>query len=315
MRDLKMNKRILVTGGAGFIGSHLCNKLLNDGNEVICVDNYFTGNKNNIIHLLENPYFELIRHDITFPLYLEIDEIYNLACPASPKYYQFDPIQTIKTSVLGSINLLGLAKRLKIKILQASTSEIYGNPKEYPQTEAYWGNVNPIGIRACYDEGKRCAETIFYNYYRALNLPIKIVRIFNTYGTKMQIDDGRVISNFIIQALKNQDLTIYGDGQQIRCFCYVDDLIEGLIKMMENDIVGPVNLGNPYEEITILDLAKTIIELTDSKSKIIFKELPEDDPIKRKPDISLAMNKLKWNPKITLQKGLMETITYFKGLL
>jgi len=310
-----MNKRILVTGGAGFIGSHLCNKLLNDGNEVICVDNYFTGNKNNIIHLLENPYFELIRHDITFPLYLEIDEIYNLACPASPKYYQFDPIQTIKTSVLGSINLLGLAKRLKIKILQASTSEIYGNPKEYPQTEAYWGNVNPIGIRACYDEGKRCAETIFYNYYRALNLPIKIVRIFNTYGTKMQIDDGRVISNFIIQALKNQDLTIYGDGQQIRCFCYVDDLIEGLIKMMENDIVGPVNLGNPYEEITILDLAKTIIELTDSKSKIIFKELPEDDPIKRKPDISLAMNKLKWNPKITLQKGLMETITYFKGLL
>ena len=315
MRDLKMNKRILVTGGAGFIGSHLCNKLLNDGNEVICVDNYFTGNKNNIIHLLENPYFELIRHDITFPLYLEIDEIYNLACPASPKYYQFDPIQTIKTSILGSINLLGLAKRLKIKILQASTSEIYGNPKEYPQTEAYWGNVNPIGIRACYDEGKRCAETIFYNYYRALNLPIKIVRIFNTYGTKMQIDDGRVISNFIIQALKNQDLTIYGDGQQIRCFCYVDDLIEGLIKMMENDIVGPVNLGNPYEEITILDLAKTIIELTDSKSKIIFKELPEDDPIKRKPDISLAMNKLKWNPKITLQKGLMETITYFKGLL
>ena len=310
-----MNKRILVTGGAGFIGSHLCNKLLNDGNEVICVDNYFTGNKNNIIHLLENPYFELIRHDITFPLYLEIDEIYNLACPASPKYYQFDPIQTIKTSILGSINLLGLAKRLKIKILQASTSEIYGNPKEYPQTEAYWGNVNPIGIRACYDEGKRCAETIFYNYYRALNLPIKIVRIFNTYGTKMQIDDGRVISNFIIQALKNQDLTIYGDGQQIRCFCYVDDLIEGLIKMMENDIVGPVNLGNPYEEITILDLAKTIIELTDSKSKIIFKELPEDDPIKRKPDISLAMNKLKWNPKITLQKGLMETITYFKGLL
>lgn len=315
MRDLKMNKRILVTGGAGFIGSHLCNKLLNDGNEVICVDNYFTGNKNNIIHLLENPYFELIRHDITFPLYLEIDEIYNLACPASPKYYQFDPIQTIKTSILGSINLLGLAKRLKIKILQASTSEIYGNPKEYPQTEAYWGNVNPIGIRACYDEGKRCAETIFYNYYRALNLPIKIVRIFNTYGTKMQIDDGRVISNFIIQALKNQDLTIYGDGQQIRCFCYIDDLIEGLIKMMENDIVGPVNLGNPYEEITILDLAKTIIELTDSKSKIIFKELPEDDPIKRKPDISLAMNKLKWNPKITLQKGLMETITYFKGLL
>jgi len=311
-----MKKPILVTGGAGFIGSHLCERLLNEGNEVICVDNFFTGSKQNIIHLLDNPYFEIIRHDITFPLYIEVDEIFNLACPASPIYYQFDPVQTTKTSVIGAINMLGLAKRLKIKILQASTSEVYGDPEVHPQTESYRGNVNPIGPRACYDEGKRCAETLFFDYYRQLKIKIKVIRIFNTYGPKMQPDDGRVISNFIVQALKNKDITIYGDGSQTRSFCYVDDLVEGIIKMMgsREDFVGPVNLGNPVE-FTILDLAKKIIKLTDSKSKIIYKPLPEDDPKQRQPNVELAKKELKWKPKIKLDEGLKRTIHYFKRLL
>ena len=311
-----MKKRILVTGGAGFIGSHLCERLLNEGNEVICVDNFFTGSKQNIIHLLNNPYFEIVRHDITFPLYVEVDEIYNLACPASPIHYSFDPVQTTKTSVIGSINMLGLAKRLKIKILQASTSEVYGDPEVHPQTESYRGNVNPIGLRACYDEGKRCAETLFFDYYRQLKINIKVIRIFNTYGPKMQPDDGRVISNFIVQALKNKDITIYGDGSQTRSFCYVDDLIEGIIKMMNSreDFVGPMNLGNP-NEFTILELAKKIIKLTHSKSKIIYKPLPEDDPKQRQPDIELAKKELKWKPKIQLDEGLEKTINYFARLL
>lgn len=311
-----MKKRILVTGGAGFIGSHLCERLLNEGNEVICVDNFFTGKKRNIIHLLKNSYFEILRHDITFPLYIEVDEIYNLACPASPVYYQFDPIQTTKTSVIGAINMLGLAKRLKIKILQASTSEIYGDPKIHPQTETYRGNVNPIGPRACYDEGKRCAETLFFDYYRQLNLKIKVVRIFNTYGPNMQPDDGRVVSNFILQALKNEDITIYGDGNQTRSFCYIDDLVEGIIKMMNrgDDFTGPVNLGNP-NEFTILELAKIIIKLTNSKSKFVYKPLPEDDPMQRKPDISLAKKELGWEPKIPLEEGLIKAIDYFQGLI
>jgi len=311
-----MKKRILVTGGAGFIGSHLCEKLLNQDNEVICVDNFFTGNKQNIIHLLDNPYFEIIRHDITFPLYIEVDEIFNLACPASPVYYSLDPVQTTKTSVMGAINMLGLAKRLKIKVLQASTSEVYGDPKVHPQPESYRGNVNPIGPRACYDEGKRCAETLFFDYYRQLKIKIKVIRIFNTYGPKMQPDDGRVISNFIVQALKNKDITIYGDGNQTRSFCYVDDLVEGIIKMMNGreDFVGPVNIGNPVE-FTILDLAKKIIKLTDSKSKIIYKPLPEDDPKRRKPNIELAKKELNWEPKVQLDKGLKNTINYFKRLL
>ena len=311
-----MKKRSLITGGAGFIGSHLCEKLLKAGNEVICVDNFFTGSKQNIIHLLENPYFEIIRHDITFPLYIEIDEIYNLACPASPVYYSFDPIQTTKTSVMGAINMLGLAKRLKIKILQASTSEVYGDPEVHPQTESYRGNVNPIGPRACYDEGKRCAETLFFDYYRQLKIKIKVIRIFNTYGPKMQPDDGRVISNFIVQALKNKDITIYGDGSQTRSFCYVDDLVEGIIKMMNSreNFVGPVNLGNP-NEFTILELAKKIIKLTDSKSNIIYKLLPEDDPKRRQPDIELAKKELKWEPKIELNEGLKKTINYFERQL
>lgn len=311
-----MKKRILVTGGAGFIGSHLCERLLNEGNEVICVDNYFTGSKQNIIHLIDNPYFEIIRHDITFPLYVEVDEIYNLACPASPVYYSFDPIQTTKTSVMGAINMLGLAKRLKIKILQASTSEIYGDPEVHPQPESYRGNVNPIGPRACYDEGKRCAETLFFDYYRQLRIKIKVIRIFNTYGPKLQPDDGRVISNFIVQALKNKDITIYGDGSQTRSFCYVDDLVEGIIKMMNSrdDFVGPVNLGNPTE-FTILNLAKKIIKLTDSKSNIIYNSLPEDDPKQRQPNIELAHKELKWEPKIQLDEGLKKTINYFERLL
>ena len=311
-----MKKRILVTGGAGFIGSHLCEKLLNEGNEVICVDNFFTGSKQNIIHLLDNPYFEIVRHDITFPLYIEVDEIYNLACPASPIYYSFDPVQTTKTSVMGAINMLGLAKRLKIKILQASTSEVYGDPEIHPQPESYWGNVNPIGPRACYDEGKRCAETLFFDYYRQLKIKIKVIRIFNTYGPKMQPDDGRVISNFMVQALKNKYITIYGDGSQTRSFCYVDDLVDGIIKMMNSreNFVGPLNIGN-HAEFTILELAKKIIKLADSKSNIIYQPLPEDDPKRRKPNIELAKKELKWEPKIQLDEGLKKTINYFERLL
>ena len=311
-----MKKRILVTGGAGFIGSHLCEKLLNQGNEVICVDNFFSGIKQNIAHLLDNLYFEIVRHDITFPLYVEVDEIYNLACPASPVYYRFDPVQTTKTSVMGAINMLGLAKRLKIKVLQASTSEVYGDPEVHPQMESYRGNVNPIGPRACYDEGKRCAETLFFDYYRQLKIKIKVIRIFNTYGPKMQPDDGRVISNFVVQSLKNKDITIYGDGGQTRSFCYVDDLVEGIIKMMNSreDFVGPVNLGNP-KEFSILELAKKIIKLTNSKSKIIYKPLPEDDPKQRQPNIELANKELNWEPKIELDEGLKKTISYFEKIL
>ena len=309
-----MKNRILVTGGAGFIGSHLCHKLLNEGNEIVCVDNFFTGSKDNIKNLLNNPYFEFIRHDICFPLYIEVDEIYNLACPASPIHYQFDPVQTTKVNVLGSINMLGLAKRLKIRILQASTSEIYGNPLEHPQTEDYWGNVNTIGPRACYDEGKRCAETLFFDYHRQHKLDIKVVRIFNTYGPRMHPNDGRVVSNFIVQALNGQDITVYGDGSQTRSFCYVDDLVDGIFRMMNvnSSFTGPVNLGNPVE-FTVLELAKLVIELTDSKSKIIFKDLPQDDPEKRKPDISLAKDKLDWQPSIELEEGLLRTIHYFKS--
>jgi len=309
-------KRILVTGGAGFIGSHLCERLLNDGNEVICMDNYFTGAKQNIAHLLNNPYFEAIRHDVTMPYYLEIDEIYNLACPASPVHYQFDAIQTVKTSVMGAINMLGLAKRVKAKILQASTSEVYGDPSVHPQTESYWGNVNPVGIRSCYDEGKRCAETLFMDYYRMNDVKIKIIRIFNTYGPKMHPNDGRVVSNFIIQALKNKDITIFGDGLQTRSFQYVDDLIEAMIKMMntEDGFIGPVNIGNP-NEFTMLELAQKVIELTNSKSKIVFCPLPSDDPKQRQPNISLAKSKLNWQPTIQLHEGLLKTIEYFKIII
>ncbi len=309
-------KRILITGGAGFIGSHLCERLLEEGNEVLCVDNFFTGNKNNILPFLDNKRFELIRHDITFPLYVEVDEIYNLACPASPIHYQFDPVQTTKTSVHGAINMLGLAKRTKAKILQASTSEVYGDPEIHPQTESYWGRVNPIGIRACYDEGKRCAETLFFDYWRQHKVKIRVVRIFNTYGPNMHPNDGRVVSNFIVQALKGEDITIYGDGSQTRSFQYIDDLIEGMIKMMNNteEFIGPVNLGNP-NEFTIKELAEKIIEMTGSKSKIVFKPLPEDDPKQRQPDITLAKEKLNWEPKINLEDGLKKTIEYFKKLL
>lgn len=311
-----MKKRILVTGGAGFIGSHLCEKLLNRGDEVICVDNFFSGSKQNIIHLLDNPYFEIVRHDITFSLYIEVDEIYNLACPASPVYYSFDPVQTTKTSVMGAINMLGLAKRLKIKVLQASTSEVYGDPEVHPQPESYRGNVNPIGPRACYNEGKRCAETLFFDYYRQLKIKIKVIRIFNTYGPKMQPDDGRVISNFIVQALKNKDITIYGDGKQTRSFCYIDDLIDGMIKMMDSSekFIGPVNLGNS-NELTILDLAKKIIKLTNSKSIIIHKVLPDNGPKQRQPNINLAKKELNWEPKIQLEEGLKKTISYFEKIL
>ncbi len=309
-------KKILVTGGAGFLGSHLCERLLKEGNEVICVDNFYTGQKANIAHLLNNPYFEVIRHDITFPLYVEVDEIYNLACPASPVHYQFDPVQTTKTSVHGAINMLGLAKRLKIKILQASTSEVYGDPLIHPQREDYWGNVNPIGPRSCYDEGKRCAETLFFDYHRQYRLRIKVARIFNTYGPRMYPDDGRVVSNFIMQALRGEDITIYGDGSQTRCFCYVDDMIDGLIKLMNSpdSFTGPVNLGNPVE-ITILELAQMIIELTGSSSKIEFLPLPENDPRRRRPDITLAREKLRWEPKTDLTAGLLKTIEYFRGIM
>ncbi len=306
-------KTTLVTGGAGFLGSHLCKKLLDKGHEVICVDNFYTGSKTNILPLMSNPYFEVIRHDVTFPLYLEVDEIYNLACPASPIHYQNDPVQTTKTSVHGAINMLGLAKRLGIKILQASTSEVYGNPNVHPQKESYWGNVNPIGIRSCYDEGKRAAETLFFDYRRQHNLDIKVIRIFNTYGPNMHPNDGRVVSNFIVQALQNIDITIYGDGQQTRSFCYVDDLLEGMVLLMEtpSDVTGPINIGNP-NEFTILQLAKKIIEITNSTSQIIFKPLPQDDPLQRKPDITLAKEKLNWNPSIQLEEGLIKTIEYFK---
>ncbi|MFA5782555.1 MAG: UDP-glucuronic acid decarboxylase family protein [Bacteroidales bacterium] len=311
-----MKKKILVTGGAGFLGSHLCEKLLNEGNEVICLDNYFTGQKRNVIHLLKNPYFELIRHDVTMPFFIEVDEIYNLACPASPIHYQYNPIKTIKTSVMGAVNMLGLAKRIRAKILQASTSEVYGDPVIHPQTEDYWGNVNPVGIRACYDEGKRCAEALFVNYNRQNNVRIKILRIFNTYGPRMHPNDGRVISNFIVQALNGHDITIYGDGSQTRSFCYVDDMIDVMIRMMNtpDDFKGPVNAGNP-NEFTILQLAETVIRLTKSHSKIIKKPLPEDDPMQRQPDISLANKELGWEPEIQLEDGLNKTILFFKEIL
>jgi len=309
-------KKILVTGGAGFLGSHLCEKLIHDGHEVIAVDNFYTGNKDNIINLLNNPRFELMRHDVTFPLYLEVDEIYNLACPASPIHYQYDPVQTTKTSVHGAINMLGLAKRLKAKILQASTSEVYGDPSLHPQKEDYWGNVNPIGARSCYDEGKRCAETLFFDYRRQHKLNIKVARIFNTYGPNMHPSDGRVVSNFIIQALRDEPITIYGDGNQTRSFCYVDDLIEGIIKLMatSESVTGPINLGNP-NEFSMLELANLVIELTGSKSDIIFQKLPEDDPKQRQPSISLAKAELKWEPKIELKDGLKKTIEYFKKIV
>lgn len=313
---MHLRKRILVTGGAGFLGSHLCERLLKDGHEVICVDNFFTGTKANIQPLLANPYLEVLRHDITFPLYVEVDEIYNLACPASPIHYQHDPVQTTKTSVHGAINMLGLAKRLKAKILQASTSEVYGDPKIHPQPESYWGNVNPIGFRSCYDEGKRCAETLFFDYHRQHRLRIKVARIFNTYGPRMHPNDGRVVSNFIVQALSGKDITVFGDGSQSRSFCYVDDMIEAFIRLMDSpdDFTGPVNLGNPGE-FTILELAQKIIGLTKSKSRIVFKPLPQDDPIQRQPDITLAREKLGWEPKIGLEGGLKQTIIYFENLL
>ncbi len=309
-----MKKRILVTGGAGFLGSHLCDRLLQDGNEVICVDNYFTGQKQNVVHLLQNPYFELIRHDVTMPFFIEVDEIYNLACPASPIHYQYNPIKTMKTSVMGAINMLGLAKRIKAKILQASTSEVYGDPKIHPQPEHYWGHVNPIGPRACYDEGKRSAETLFINYHKQNNVRIKIARIFNTYGPRMHPNDGRVVSNFIMQALKGEDVTIYGDGSQTRSFCYVDDLIHGLINLMQtgDEFIGPINIGNP-KEFKIIDLANKIIELTGSASKIIYEPLPEDDPMQRQPDITLAKKVLEWEPAVPLDLGLQRTIEYFSS--
>jgi UDP-glucuronate decarboxylase len=311
-----MRKKVLVTGGAGFIGSHLCERLLNDGNEVICLDNYFTGQKQNVVHLLDNPYFELIRHDVTMPFFIELDEIYNLACPASPIHYQYNPIKTIKTSVMGAVNMLGLAKRINAKILQASTSEVYGDPQIHPQTEDYWGHVNPIGTRACYDEGKRCAEALFVNYYRQNNVRIKIMRIFNTYGPNMHPNDGRVVSNFIVQALNNQDITLYGDGMQTRSFQYVDDLVEGAIRLMAtgDDFTGPINIGNPGE-FTIRELAEIVIRLTSSKSKIVFMPLPSDDPMQRQPDISLARKILDWEPKVQLEEGLLKTIEYFKGII
>ncbi len=310
-------KKILVTGGAGFIGSHLCERLLQEGNEVICLDNYFTGSKANILHLLDNPYFELIRHDVTTPFYIEVDEIYNLACPASPIHYQYNPIKTIKTSVMGAINMLGLAKRIRAKVLQASTSEVYGDPKIHPQTEEYWGNVNPIGQRSCYDEGKRCAETLFMDYHQQNKVRIKIVRIFNTYGPRMHPNDGRVVSNFIVQALKGEEITLYGDGNQTRSFQYIDDLLEGLIRMMQtpDEIIGPINIGNPGE-FTIRELAEKIKELTGSASKIVYKPLPSDDPAQRQPDISKAKKYLdNWEPGIKLEEGLIKTIDYFSKLL
>ncbi|MBB4036268.1 UDP-glucuronate decarboxylase [Dysgonomonas hofstadii] len=309
-------KKILVTGGAGFIGSHLCERLLNEGNEVLCLDNYFTGSKENVVHLLNNSYFELIRHDVVHPFHVDVDEIYNLACPASPVHYQYNAIKTIKTSVMGAINMLGLAKRVKATILQASTSEVYGDPHMHPQPESYWGNVNPIGIRSCYDEGKRCAETLFMDYHRQNGVKIKIVRIFNTYGPRMNPEDGRVVSNFIVQALKGEDITIYGDGTQTRSFQYVDDLVEAMIRMMATDdsFTGPVNTGNPGE-FTMIELANLVLELTGSKSKLIFMPLPSDDPRQRRPDITLAKKELGWEPKIQLRDGLMKTIEYFDTIL
>ncbi len=313
---MHINQRIIVTGGCGFLGSHLCEKLLAAGNEIICVDNCFTGTKANIFHLMADRHFEFMRHDITFPLYLEADQIYNLACPASPIHYQYDPVQTTKTSIHGAINMLGLAKRIKAKILQASTSEVYGDPEIHPQNEAYWGRVNPIGPRACYDEGKRCAETLFFDYHRQHGIRIKVARIFNTYGPRMHPNDGRVVSNFIVQALQNKPITIYGDGSQTRSFCYVDDLIDGLIRLMDSDddFTGPVNLGNPAE-FTILQLAEKIIEITGSRSKLKFEPLPQDDPRQRRPDITLAGQKLQWKPLTPLEEGLQKTIAYFEKLL
>jgi UDP-glucuronate decarboxylase len=311
-----MNQRQLVTGGAGFLGSHLCERLIKEKCDVICVDNFFTGAKANILHLMGDQYFEVIRHDVTFPLYVEVDRIYNFACPASPVHYQHDPVQTTKTSVHGAINMLGLAKRLNAQILQASTSEVYGDPEVHPQPEAYWGRVNPIGPRSCYDEGKRCAETLFFDYWRQCKLRIKVIRIFNTYGPRMRPDDGRVVSNFIVQALRGEDITIYGDGQQTRSFCYVDDLIDGVIKMMNSPsgLTGPVNLGNP-EEFTMLQLAEAVTKLTGSRSKLVFKSLPEDDPRQRKPDIELARGQLGWEPRTKLDDGLKETVNYFRNIL
>lgn len=311
-----IRKKILITGGAGFVGSHLCERLLNEGNEVYCLDNYFTGQKQNVLHLLDNPYFELIRHDVTTPFFIEVDQIYNLACPASPVHYQYNPIKTMKTSVMGAINMLGLAKRVGAKILQASTSEVYGDPLVHPQTESYWGHVNPIGDRACYDEGKRSAETLFVNYHKQNNVDIKIIRIFNTYGPNMHPHDGRVVSNFIVQALQNQDITVYGEGNQTRSFQYVDDLVEGMIRLMNSrdGFTGPVNVGNP-NEFTILELAQKVIKLTGSTSKIIYKPLPSDDPMQRQPDISLAKKELDWSPKVQLDEGLIKTIRFFKSII
>lgn len=311
-----MKKRILVTGGAGFIGSHLCKRLLDEGNEVLCLDNYFTGNKDNILELMKNPFFEVVRHDIMNPYYAEVDEIYNLACPASPIHYQYDPIRTINTSVMGAINVLGMANRLKAKVLQASTSEVYGDPQIHPQPESYWGNVNPIGIRSCYDEGKRCAETIFMDYHRQYKVRIKIIRIFNTYGPNMHPKDGRVVSNFIVQALQGKDITIYGEGSQTRSFQYIDDMVEGMTRMMdtEDSFTGPVNIGNPCE-FTIQELAELVLRMTGSKAKIVYQPLPSDDPAQRRPDISLAKSKLNWEPAIALEDGLKETINYFKKIL
>jgi UDP-glucuronate decarboxylase len=308
--------RVLVTGGAGFIGSHLCERLLALGKDVLCLDNFYTGTRTNVSHLLREPHFELMRHDVTFPLYVEVDRIYNLACPASPIHYQFDPVQTTKTSVHGAINMLGLAKRLKATILQASTSEVYGDPKTHPQREDYWGNVNPIGPRSCYDEGKRCAETLFFDYYRQHRLAIKVARIFNTYGPRMHPNDGRVVSNFIVQALKGTDITVYGDGSQTRSFCYISDLVEALVRLMDtgSEFTGPVNLGNP-KEFTILELAEKIVQMTASRSKIVFKPLPTDDPVQRQPDIALARRELSWEPKVPLEEGLRDTIDYFKRTL
>jgi UDP-glucuronate decarboxylase len=316
MKNYESTKRVLVTGGAGFLGSHLCDRLLAEGHEVVCVDNLFTGTKRNIAHLHNNPRFEFIRHDVTFPLFIEVDEIYNLACPASPVHYQHDPVQTTKTSVHGAINMLGLAKRLKCRVFQASTSEVYGDPVVHPQVESYWGNVNPIGIRSCYDEGKRCAETLFFDYHRQHNLDIKVARIFNTYGPRMHPNDGRVVSNFIVQALKGQPITIYGEGQQTRSFCYVDDLIDGFIRFMATDagFTGPVNLGNPTE-FTIRQLAELVIELTGASTRLVFQPLPADDPLQRKPNIDLASERLGWTPKVALREGLQQTINYFDGLL
>jgi UDP-glucuronate decarboxylase len=310
-----MGKRVLVTGGAGFLGSHLCELLLQAGNDVLCVDNYFTGTKRNIAHLMDDKRFELLRHDVTFPLYVEVDEIYNLACPASPIHYQFDPVQTIKTSVIGAVNMLGLAKRVKAKILQASTSEVYGDPEVHPQTEDYRGNVNPLGPRACYDEGKRAAETLFFDYHRQHGVRIKVVRIFNTYGPRMHPNDGRVVSNFIVQALRGDDITLYGDGSQTRAFCYVSDLLAGFLKLMATDdsVIGPVNIGNPHE-ISVRELAERVIALTGSKSKIVFRPLPQDDPTQRCPDITLARKLLDWQPSVALEDGLTRTIAYFAGL-